>query len=128
MLFSIAVTLMTLDHFSRSLIAYLSRCEDFPLLQGVDQIPERITFLLHLLTYSDIPNRNSGLNSKSFSTGVIRRDDVRVSMLQHCWQQRSIPMLLCWVAFKTEHCVQKGSFSTTLVRADVGWVPILSRN
>jgi hypothetical protein len=62
-------------------VVYLSRHKHFVLAGEVDQISERIAFLLYLLTYENIPNQVNGLGSKSFCTDVSRRSQRTIQLL-----------------------------------------------
>jgi len=82
MLFSISVTLATLVRFDRSLAAYLSQHEKFLQLHEVGEIPQRIAFLLYLLTYSNVPQKNDPLGSEPFRTSVCQQSDRIASRLE----------------------------------------------
>src|SRR5258708_1637671 len=82
MLFSIATTLVTLDQFGRSFSAYLSTYESFFASCEVGQIPERIAFLLYLLTYSDVPLKSRRLSSQSFRDSVHRHSKQTLAILK----------------------------------------------
>src|SRR5262249_11080662 len=73
MLFSISTTLVTLNAFDRSLSRYLAQNKGFFTSFPAEDIPGRIAFLLHLLTYREIPNGAQGdLGTQRFRHRVDR--------------------------------------------------------
>jgi hypothetical protein len=72
MLFSLVTTLVTLGRYRRRLTVYLARNRRF-LLCEPRYIPERIAFLLYLLSYRDVPNKVSDLNERVLGEDIAER-------------------------------------------------------
>jgi hypothetical protein len=94
MLFSMAITLVTLDRFGRSVAGYLWQHEKFLLSSGVDELPKRIAFLFDVLTYLDVGRQNTSLKHKLFSTKVIRHSKKTLSFFERVFGEGLKPKRL----------------------------------
>jgi hypothetical protein len=80
MLFSLATTLVTLGRYKRSLTVYLARNRGFLSCEPKD-IPERIAFLLYLLSYREVPKVSDPPGTRSFGDIVERHSSETLGIL-----------------------------------------------